>query len=212
MSRRSLPHARRSFLARMSGLRGIAQTLSLPTTSEDRRLSFWVAIESANCWASFLRRYYILSATGARDRGGVRISSNQDLKSEEEAITFAVNILRPRRASAGPPWVARDEPDWLDPGNVSRLLNSLSCSNSAGFNAAVSLGTSARQDLLSYRNFVAHRNRLTALKVRAVAARSSVYQDLDPVDLPLQRTRRSANTLLVDWIGELETMISLSPE
>ena len=118
----------------------------------------------------------------------------------------------PGSKGSGPPWSSRDEPNWLEAGTVSRLLNVLGCQNEATFNAAVSLGGSVHQDLITYRNYIAHHNRGTALKVRALARARRASPMLDPLELPLQLSHRKPYCLLVEWLSDIHTMMALVPE
>ena len=215
-----LSHIRRRSLARYLLLEELTQSLALPLAEDRRYLASWIAVEAANGWATFLRRYYLASATGALLTSGSSASATP-FRTETDAVTYAIQQLRPRVAArgTGPPWTHRDEPDWLDPGNVSDLLNRLGCLNAAGFMGAVSLGSAVHQDLLTYRNFVGHRNAETAGKVRRLVAANRLRNTIspianvnDPLELPLQLVPQRPYSLLYLWLTDLRTMVSLVPE
>jgi hypothetical protein len=158
-----------------------------------------------------MRAYYLASALGAwrADRTRLTISARQ--RSAEEAITFSIATLKPTQIGSGPPWTSRQEPNWLDPANVSKLLHELGCANESGFQAAISLGTTVHQDLITYRNFAAHRNRKSAEKVRSLAVRHRIPSHFDPIELPLQLLPQRSYTLLASWLYDLTTVISFVP-
>lgn len=133
------------------------------------------------------------------------------LNSYDDAITFAIHSNRPRLQSKRGPWTHRDEPDWHDPASVSKALNAAGCSNAAGFYAAVSLGTASRTEVLTVRNYVAHRGRNTALKVRTLCPDKAKMHTIDPMAVPLERGPGRPQPLLFDWIDDLSTMVSLVP-
>jgi len=211
VSKPSLVFVRRRTLDRISALVTSASALSPPLTTTQREHLAWIAIDATNCWGNFLRRYYVVSATGGWTRAAVRLPSGRRFNSEAEAITFAVHTFRPSLTGGGP-WTSRDEPNWLNPGTVSLLLNHLRCANETDFHAAISLGGTAHQDLLTYRNFVAHRNRASATKVRTLARSNRLPSLLDPIELPLQPLRRRPYSLLVAWLFDLHTIVSLVPD
>ena len=108
-------------------------------------------------------------------------------------------------------WVARDEPNWRDPNIVSRAMTSRSLSVTAGFLSAMSLGTGSYQRLFTYRNYVAHRNRDTALKVRRLAHDAGISATADPHELPYFRLPGRPQYLLGDWLDELEAIARTVP-
>jgi hypothetical protein len=205
-------------MAKLASLETVATTLVVPLEEAGRHAAGWVAIDAANCWSTFLRRYYLASATGGWCVAGTQVIPSP-FSNEVDAITYAVTQLRPNSAQFGPPWTHREEPNWLDPGTVSTLLNRLGCSNEAGFHAAISIGSSVHQDLLTYRNFVGHRNRETALKLRNLIGayqRTNLTRRAppvtDPLEMPLQLVSRKPYSLLTLWLTDLYTMVSLVPE
>lgn len=180
------------------------------TPNEERILSL-VAIESANTWAALMRSYWLAASIHRWRRDGTQVKISASIRSFEDAITFAVHTTKPRlRVSTGP-WKKRDEPDWLDPATVSTLLRAAGADIEGGFHAAISLGSTARQDLSTYRNFVAHRNRDTALKVRNLCPDPSLKRSTSPLEIALLRGPGRPQPLVLDWIDDLRTMCSLLP-
>lgn len=211
MSGHSLVHVRRRAILKLDRLVSSAQAISTPAHNADHMRCLSLAVEASNTWADFLRRYYIASALAGWTSSNQRLSAATHFISEHDAITFAVHTIKPHLTGSGP-WTSRDEPNWLDPGNVSTLLHALGCANEAQFHAAISLGGTAHQDLLTYRNFLAHRNRATALKVRSLARKYRINGLIEPVEIPLQLPIRKSYSLLLWWLYDLQTMVSLMPD
>jgi hypothetical protein len=190
-----------------AGLDGLRPPL---TTRQADRLSM-IAVHAANSWAVLLRSYYLASMTGAVLADGSRATNSVSIGSVEDAITFAVHATRPRLASRSGPWTNRDEPDWTNGGAVAALLVGAGSSTAVGFAAAVSLGTASREELATYRNFVAHSNRDTALKVRNIGATHGVGRSGQPLEIPLQRELHRPQSIVADWLDDLWAMISMMP-
>lgn len=171
----------------------------------------YLAIEAANTWAVFLRTYYLASATGAWMKDGSRVSGAGRTARVEAALTDAVHFVNPKLATRSGPWAHSEEPNWLDPAIVGRLLAAHELSNATGFNLALGAGTRANERLLTFRNFVAHRDRRTALKVRDLARHSGIRASGDPMELPFHRLPKRPVSAFTDWIAELRAIIELCP-
>ena len=171
----------------------------------------YLAIEAPNTWEVFLRTYFLASATGAWLADGTRITGHGRTMRVEHAVTTAVHAIDPSLKGHTGPWTQSQEPNWLDPGIVLRLLNSHGLSNATGFSNALAAGTRANEALLTYRNFVAHRGRGSALKVRTMMKKVGVGATGDPIELPFYRARNRPVTVFSDWVIELRSIIQLSP-
>jgi len=91
-----------------------------------------------------------------------------------------------------------------------RILNAAGCSTAGGTNAAWSVGTTALDDLTKARNFFAHRNDQTAARLRAVGVAHGVATDRVE-SLLTSRAAGRPQTVVEDWIDELETVFLLMP-
>ena len=217
MATRSLLVIKRTSLGRMARLLDIAKSLPPYSQNFDHAIRqsygrdlLFVSIEATNCWRNFLRSYFLSSALTGFTTSNTSVAADHSLSTETDAMTLAIRTLRPGLATKNPPWDYHQEPDWLSSGNVARLLADLACSHSSDFNSAISLGGSSRQELTIFRNFMAHRNEDTARKMRNLAQTLLVRGDIDPSLIPLQQ-KRGRDTILTEWIAELEIIISLVP-
>jgi hypothetical protein len=171
----------------------------------------YITLEAANTWASFLRAYYLASATGAWLEDGSRVTGHGRTMRVERALTSAVRTIDPSLSGHTGPWAHREEPNWLDPGIVLKLLIAHGLSNAGGFQNALAAGTGAHKRLLTFRNFVAHRGRRTALAVREMTRQLGIRANVDPIELPFHRAPRRPVPLFTDWLVELRAVIQLSP-
>lgn len=195
----------------MTAARVSVETLRAPLTDRDRAVCALAAVAASNAWRNLLRAYFVCAVNGGRLRGGQRTTTTIVCPNFEDALTFAVHEMRPNHIGRSGPWTHREEPDWSDPGLVASLLVAAGCSIAGDFTTAVSVGSSARQDLATYRNFIAHRNRETALKVRRLGAENGLNDLIPPIDIPLQAARQRPQTLLVDWLDDLWTIVTFLP-
>lgn len=182
-----------------------------PLSGDERRVVALAALGAASSWAVFLRSYYLSAMTGGVCAGGHHVGNGVGVVDLGEAITFAVHATKPSKVGLAGPWSHRDEPDWTDPGIVARLLAQASATIAPEVGAAVSIGSSARQDLATFRNYVAHQNRDTALKVRALGVQYRVSSGLAPIEIPLQAARHRPQSLLADWLDDLWAIVSFMP-
>ncbi len=193
-------------LVRLRPLAAHAATLQRP---ERQRLLTFLALDMHNTCATFLRSYYLSSATGAWLTNGQRVTS-QGFTSQRAALTFAMHEIRPSRQGDGP-WSRREEPAWHDTDLFVRLVNAAGCSNAAGVNEAWSIGTSALADLTRARHFFAHRNKETAERLRSVGATYRLGRVDDPDDVLVSTAPGRPQSLIEDWFDDLHTVFTLMP-
>jgi hypothetical protein len=189
-----------------------ARGLRPPFSHDDALVASLLLIEVANTWQSFMRRYFLTSAVGGLLAFGGAVSGSGMSRSGSEALDRAVLFNRPNAVKSARGWDYRDEPNWMDPTIVSRTLHHLNLSNASGFTSAMSAGSGSYDRLYSCRNFVAHRNRGTALKVRQLARNEGVRHNLDPLELPHLPGRARPQSLVCDWLDELIAIVELVPQ
>ena len=85
-------------------------------------------------------------------------------------------------------------------------------SNAQGFLTALGAGTGANENLLTFRNFVAHRGRATALKVRKLVRSAGLMSAADPIELPFYRAPKRPISIFTTWIVELRSIVELLPK
>lgn len=199
-------------IASLTELRGRLNRLDpLPLNESGRHLVEAVALETLNCWINLMRGYCLTAVSGGYREDGSRLPKISKARTGTRALTVAIHAQKPNLQARVGPWTYRDEPDWGDASIVAKILFDLNCPVAADFGAAVSLGSSARPDLATFRNYVAHRNRGTALKVRDLAIRYSVDPSLEPLAIPLQIQRLRTQPIMMDWLDDLLTMAELLP-
>ena len=204
--------ARRLFLLQRRALRHLDNAAAesahaIHLRDRDRlRVLTTLTLDLHNSMRGFLRAYFLSSATGARLATGSSVSTTTSLASTRDALTFAMNFVRQSRGPA--PY---REPTWHDEIIFLRLLQAAGCSNTAGCQAALSIGSKALPELTTIRNFYAHRGQETALKVRRMAGKYGYPSNANPSDLLLHRAARRPQSVLDDWIDDLRTIVSFMP-
>ena len=205
---RSLSDARNRILAYLEEIRSAYAAVSVAQGSSRLDGLTFLTIDLHNTCRSFLRAYYVASVTGAWLSSGQKATSPLGLRREIDAIDFAVTA---KGLKGSGPWRMRDEPAWHDVDMFLRIMNMAGCSTAPGTNAAWSIGTSALEHLTAARNFFAHRNRETALRVRSLRSAYKISQLDRPEDLLLSRARDRPQTIIEDWLDDLATVIELMP-
>ena len=210
--RTDLPTLERWARQRVHRLRRQVNGLRSPSNSGNRPLVAWSIIELHASWATFCRLYFLSSASQARTRTG-RVTSSLTGLYQIDPLTFAVHQERRHLRHSNGPWSSRDEPTWHDVNVFLRLLAKAGCSNALDVATAISLGSSTLQDLTTYRNFAAHKNVDTALKVRRMQFSSySIPRQIDPLDFPLVVAVGRSQSIVEDWLDDVDTIVSLLPD
>jgi hypothetical protein len=204
----SLWRVRHWILAYLEEVRPIvAELVEMEGRERTRRLTF-LTVDLHNYCRVFLRGYYVASATGAWLSTGQQATSPLGMKREIDAINFAVAA---KGLKGSGPWRMRDEPAWHDVPMFLRIMNLSKCSTAPGTNAAWSIGTSSMLHLTFVRNYFAHRNRETAVRVKSLGSAYRLGQVNRPEDVLLSRARGRPQIVLEDWLDDLETVIKLMP-
>ena len=177
--------------------------------SKRTRMLTFVAVDLHNTCSTFLRSYYLSSATGAYLKNGEAVSAGQPFANQEDALTFAIHLAGRGRGSG--PWQRRQEPPWHDTTAFLRVLNAAGCSNATGVNAAWSIQTDALAHLTRARHYLAHRNAETAIRLRRLSQAYGLPAPREPDALLLMRGRGRPQAILEDWLDDLEAVFSLMP-
>lgn len=204
----SLLKLRHQALAHLQEMRPAAKTADRHEGGELVKFLTFFTLDLHNACKGFLRSYYVSSATGSWLSTGERSTSSLGFCSEDEAINFAVRFKGQR---GNGPWRMRDEPAWHDIGMFLAIMNSSGCTTAKGANAAWSIGTATMEHLTWARNYFAHRNRETALRVKALYGAYKVASTTRPEELLVSRARARPQLVIEDWLDDLAAAIGLMP-
>ena len=177
-------------------------------------------IDMHNALATFMRSYCLSSLSGAYMANGCRVNvkatlranlkTNEKIRGHRLALSFAINTQSPTKTGRGP-WKPRDEPTWHDPNVIIQILHKARCSNATGVSDALSIGSRAIPHLTTTRNFLAHRNESTALKLRRLGQYYGVGRPADPLASVFAIRHGRPQTMVQDWLDDIFTIFSLFP-
>lgn len=201
----------RRTLSHLLDLHDATMTSRPPFSSESAPTAAIIAIEAANAWHSFFRAYFLFSASSGWLADGVRVQGGRSVRSVSRALDEAIFFVNGSLIKPQSGWKHKHEPDWRDPAIVSRLMAHFGLSTAAAFNHAMSVGSGSHQHLFTCRNFVAHRNRGTALKLRELATQRGVRGDGSPLELAFMPGRGRPQALMADWLDEFIAIVELLP-
>jgi hypothetical protein len=197
---------------RLQRLRKITMQLAPPVSAELDRSAAFVVIETLNLWAGFSRSFYLSCAFRGRSSTFGRVSMTvTPFSSPADALRFAIRLLRPTRFASGLT-SRRDEPTWHEPATLVKLFIALGASNSTHVQRALSLQTSVFKLLPVVRNFFAHRNEDTARKADGVGRDLSLPRNLRPSEMMSWRLPGRPQSVLADWIDDIQTIVELMCE
>lgn len=210
--RRRLERLHRSTARYLLRLRGSIPTFGSVRAGResDVRVSY-ATINLLNCWANFVRNYYLSCALGTRTKGAVPVHCAIRFATVNDALGRAIQKFRP---SATPKtsgeWDRRDEPAWHDSNTLLRLAEDPGLSNRYSIEAALSLGSRVFIDLPTMRNYFAHRNQSTYRAAVSIGANYGIpVRDRHPIEILLSRPLRRPQLLLYDWIDDIQTTVEL---
>jgi len=167
----------------------------------------FVTIEALGTWANFMRCYYLSCVSNCISKTGVKISSAHSSPGRvyNQKVGEAVHIVRPGAGSkADGSWNRRDEPTWHDDAAFLRVCTAIGLSNTTDIQAAFSSGSRVFKDLVTIRNFFAHRNRQTLAAAMTVGTTNSVIGAARPIDVLTCPRAGRAISLLEDWLSDLK--------
>lgn len=209
-TRKSLPRLTSWILRHVNERqREMTDLLRLQRSPVASDVSFTI-IDIHNALATFLRSYCLSSLTGAYKANGNRVRVMTAIQGHRSALTFAIRTERPKIAGTGP-WKHRDEPTWHDPNVIIRILNRAGCSNARGVSGALSIGSSAIEHLTTTRNFLAHRNESTAVKLRRLGRSYGVGTPRDPLAVVFAVGHGRPQRIVEDWLDDIYTIFALFP-
>ena len=197
-------------LSKMRTLADRARQLHLP---ESDRILTYVTIECLNVWANFARAYFLSCTLSPWRERGLRIHlNNPAIRTFDDAINAAVKRCKFtmwKRARPKKCWARRDEPAWHLPKTVIDSCDEIGCSNYTEILNAFSAETKVFAHLPAFRNFYAHRNEHTAIATQKIAEGYSIPIPGHPSEILLTPAYRRPQTLILDWIDDIDIVVKL---
>lgn len=188
-----------------------ASTLGAPYQREER-MTFAV-ISMLNTWANFQRTFFVCCLLGVRSPSNRSIKSNLSgtISSYQDAVGKAVLHYRPSSVPrSNGEWDSRDEPTWHDSNVLLHLSSTFGFTNLTDIQAAFSFGFTAHRNLTVFRNYYAHKNRVTREKAQGVAVQYLIPQRIHPTDALLTSPAGVPSSSLIQiWADELSQTVEL---
>ncbi len=184
-------------------LKSLVRLITVPTTAADDRTVAFVCIEAANVWMGFARAYFVSTALRAKLNGRRITITAIPMRTNVDALAFAIRVTNPRSFARGGPFGHRDEPDWQQTSVLARLTSALGASNQGLVRAGISVSTRAFVDLPVFRNFYAHRSEGTVVRIRKVARNYPINQGLHPTQMLCTVLPARPQSLLSDWLDDI---------
>lgn len=198
-------------LRRLDQTRARLIACPIPPDPTAERVIALCVIEAQATWSLFVRYFFLSCALGARRVGGGRVSSTlSGLRTEQDAVAFAVATTRPRAVMKKRPGPL-DEPPWHKDLTLRTLALAAGLSNQPQIAAALAVQGRGIEDLPRARNFYAHRSRRTAVGLRDLArhyglpapARVGAFPGIGHPERPC--------SIAAAWVGELRAVVNLLP-
>lgn len=208
---RDFGELRRRGTRQLYKIRGIAaQSVMSPYSREkDRNLS-WVTIESLNLWSEFCRAYFLSGLWSARLESGVQVVCGNNIGYNFEQAIGSILLSFNRRVPQAGKLTRRDEPTWHEPKTLITGCTNMGASNLSQVQAALSIGSSVFIHLPTCRNFFAHRNDDTAIKVLTLGQSSySMFGKIHPFEVLTASAYGRPQSLILDFIDDLWATMEL---
>jgi hypothetical protein len=196
-------------LRKLKQLGGLAAGIYPPVDAVADRSVAFVVIEAVNVWTLFCRAFYLSCVLGTRTVGRRRVkSASAAIRSKGAALTYAVRTMNPKKTGTGP-WTWRDEPIWRQPLTILTLSQNLGFSNLGAVQAAFGYQTDVYSVMPKFRNYFAHRGEGARLDVEQTAVRLGLSRGLRPADMLSSKRRARPQSVLSDWLTDLENVVDL---
>jgi hypothetical protein len=194
---------------RLLRLTEVLATAPTDSHEQDRRVAF-VTIEALNSWIQFCRYFYLCCALGGKEADGTRLSPAAGrLATTDDALTFAIHLMKPTLKAKSAPWSPWDEPIWRKAGDFSKIMRALDTANVPKVVGAVSLATSALNDLPAFRNFYAHRSDSTVKNAQKLATKYVISAKLHPTQILTGYAPGRPRSVLHEWLDDLFVVVDL---
>lgn len=182
------------------------ETTRFSWPESDRVLSY-VTLRCLNTWANFCRAYFLSCVLLPWRENGSQITvGDLTIRTFDDAISATMRRLRPWMRT----WSRRNEPPWHVPNTLIKSCEEIRCSNYQDILRAFSTQFRVFEHLPEFRNFYAHRNQGTVMRVKEIAARQySMQVNGHPTEILLRRPHNRPQSLLLDWIDEIDITVEL---
>lgn len=197
---------------RIGRLQAIERALPALPAAERHRQTGYVTIEAVSVWSSFCREF-VLSCllTRAKSMSGRSVTHRLSSTPLTERDALVESIRAAKNPAFAPSPTAKispaDEPDWKAPHALSRIAVSLSLSNIAEIQKAFSRASAAFTDLPTLRNFYAHKDKGTYVKIARLATTKYKTASLDsPTTLLTNVLPSRSDTLLAEWLADIRAV------
>lgn len=193
--------------------RALSDTSSPQFAAPSEEKFTFSVVNLLNSWANFQRTYFICCLLGVKSASSKSIISNQSgsVTTSNDAIGKAILHFTPARVprSTGI-WDTRDEPTWHDSNTLIRLSTAFAFSNDEDIQTAFTFGFTAHKNLVTFRNYYAHKNQGTKKKAQAIANQYLIPQHLHPTAVLLETPSTVTSTNLLEmWTAEFNQTIEL---
>jgi hypothetical protein len=174
--------------------------------AKEERMTYAV-INILNSWSNFQRTYFICCLLGAKSatQGFVTSSQTGLVMNANDAIGKAIVHFTPKKTPlSNGTWDTRDEPAWHNSNTLLKLATAYIFSNESQIQTTFSLGFTAHNNLVVFRNYYAHKNRGTKSKAQAIAVQYLLQQRQHPTAILLGIPFSSPSINLIGlWADEL---------
>lgn len=211
----SLPTLYRRLRSRFARLEFLAGLLPGLGDSERNRLTTYLCLEGLGGWETFCREYFFSCVLlDARDAAGAKVTHARTGRKLDEKRVLLLAIWASGnpsfRPKAGRSIQPRDEPDWKSPGIMKRLAGKLAFSNQTKIDNAFGVQTTAFSHFFMVRNFYAHKDEVTASKIRRLAKTEYLVPRLvHPTNLVSTILPRESDTLMAQWLADIRSVAKL---
>jgi hypothetical protein len=192
---------------RLRRIRKVYSSVSLPLQDSDSRSLAFSIVELDNLVLGGIREFTISTLRRARTAAGYRVSVNQSFGAEGEIAAYMMSVVQNYiYVKMGNPTSLnrRQEPKIRDPRDTEKILVSCNASNLASVQTALSLNTTLFSDLATVRNFYAHRNEDTWMKVRNRAQNLGVFGLDHPDGFVTYKLPARPVSIFEDWLDDAE--------
>jgi hypothetical protein len=193
---------------RVDYLSALSVACSQPTTDCMRRRAAFVLVEGVNTWSAFVRSFYLSCVFRAqRERRGRVAVGIPGIVTADQAIEFAVLKVAKGKQKARYSW--SDEPAWHKRETIAKLSTLLALSNDAEIQVAVNVGTKAFVDIVTCRNFFAHRGKATMAQARSTLAGYGQSLRDHPSNAVCGTNPGRTQNIMTDWLSDIRLTMEL---